>query len=222
MKTKILYLLLFATAIFYYGCDSSGDTIHIDQETKDYCLFEQGSYWVYEDSATLDTDSVVITTTPYFFLGDGRTDTWETYSYNTYVCFENTNKSFNSLIRPGFDAEFETQKPIWVYMNVTDNYSNYRYYTYHNGSLGEQFWGGIDFPYFYLKYESFLEIYQLNNINHDKVKVFFLSDESTPNETIMKLYWAKHIGLIRIEDYTDSTQAVIKNLIRYNVENYEE
>ncbi|MCK9499623.1 MAG: hypothetical protein GX793_00730 [Bacteroidales bacterium] len=219
-----LFLIIIAVALFYYGCDSSGKTIHIDQETKDYCLFKQGSYWIYQDSATLETDSIVIETNPYFTSGKGggTTDAWETYTYSTYVQNNNTNNLYNTIIRPGFDAEFDNQKPIWYYMDeVSSNASQYKYYSFHNGSIGEKYLGGFNSPYFYSKFELIYQNYKCNEIVYENVKMFLLTAETIPEETLMKLYWAKHIGLVRIEDYSDTTKVSVKNLIRYNVENYE-
>jgi hypothetical protein len=224
MKTTIILLSLVINLIFYYSCDSSGDTIHIDQETKDYCLYKQGSYWVYQDSASLETDSIVITTSPYFTSskGGGTTDDCEVYSFNVEIFLNDTVESFYSRIRPGMDAEFDSQKPIWFFMNsAVSSINYYMYYTYHNGNLGSSY---NSFIYthndFNSKFESFLGNCNLNNVDYGDVKVFLLSYESSTEETFMKLYWAKHIGLIRIEDYSDSTDLVVKNLLRYNVENY--
>ncbi|MDL2309207.1 hypothetical protein LJC53_06465 [Bacteroidales bacterium OttesenSCG-928-C03] len=60
-KHKLVVGLLFLPLLFS-GCDSWKTDLEalIDQESKDYCLFAEGSYWIYQDSATLDIDSVVI------------------------------------------------------------------------------------------------------------------------------------------------------------------
>ncbi|MDD3688005.1 MAG: hypothetical protein PHE56_14745, partial [Bacteroidales bacterium] len=151
-------------------------------------------------------------------------DDWETYTYSTYVHDNNTGVLFNTIIRPGFDAEFENQKPIWFYLNTGSNDSSkYKYYSFHNGSIGSYY---NSFIYtnnnYYSKYASFHENYMFNDIGYQNVKVFYLSEDSISALISRKLYWAKHIGLIRIEDYSDSAEVSVKNLIRYNVENYEE
>lgn len=145
-----LFLIIIAIAFFYYGCDSSGKTIHIDQETKDYCLFKQGSYWVYQDSATLETDSIVIKTNPYFTsgTGGGSTDAKEIYTFDTEIYSNNIFATFFSSIFPGMEAEFDTQKPIWFFLNsASSNIINYyyTYYTYHNGDIGSYYNSNIFF-----------------------------------------------------------------------------
>ena len=65
MKIKTFHktcLILCISITLFTGCDSWKTDLKadIDQESKDYCLFAQGSYWLYQDSATLKIDSTVV------------------------------------------------------------------------------------------------------------------------------------------------------------------
>jgi hypothetical protein len=67
MKNITHYFLLFT--ILISGCrpdEITGPsspyehTLYIPQEAKDYCYFQPGTYWVYQDSATGELDSVYV------------------------------------------------------------------------------------------------------------------------------------------------------------------
>jgi hypothetical protein len=67
MKNITHFFLLLT--FFIFGCrpdEISGpvtpadQTLYIPQEAKDYCYFQPGTYWVYQDSATGELDSVYV------------------------------------------------------------------------------------------------------------------------------------------------------------------
>jgi hypothetical protein len=65
---KISYLLcsLVVVCALQYGCKKTEENVPYNpapQEMKDYLWFDTGSYWVYEDSATNQLDSIVISST---------------------------------------------------------------------------------------------------------------------------------------------------------------
>jgi len=65
MKTiKLIYtlgIILLLSGCLNIACFVKKDTkICIDQESKDYCVYDEGSYWIYQDSASHAVDSSVI------------------------------------------------------------------------------------------------------------------------------------------------------------------
>jgi uncharacterized protein YkuJ len=58
--------------------------------------------------------------------------------------------------------------------------------------------------------------YSINGVKYSNVKIF----EWNYLEEKKIFYWAKHIGLIRIEVYENDSIVSIRNLIKYNVKPY--
>ncbi|MDR2834995.1 MAG: hypothetical protein LBV69_02160 [Bacteroidales bacterium] len=61
-KRNLLHIVCFAAlCCLFYGCPAEKqETVYIDQESKNYCLFKEGSYWIYQDSVSQKNDSVVL------------------------------------------------------------------------------------------------------------------------------------------------------------------
>lgn len=61
MKTKTLLLLAIAwLLIIGTNCKKEKPTYYMPQEFKDYVMFPEGSYWIYEDSITGNIDSIFL------------------------------------------------------------------------------------------------------------------------------------------------------------------
>jgi len=61
-RIKLFYRAgtLLILSILLNACWKSYSYEYIDQETKDYCIFQKDSYWIYQDSITHNIDSVII------------------------------------------------------------------------------------------------------------------------------------------------------------------
>lgn len=60
MHTVKAFLLLVVVLTIFYGCYpkyESSQTILIDQETKDFAVFQTGSWWLYQNKRTLALDT---------------------------------------------------------------------------------------------------------------------------------------------------------------------
>ncbi|MCL2290440.1 MAG: hypothetical protein FWC34_07035 [Bacteroidetes bacterium] len=123
----------------------------IDQETKDYCLFGESSYWIYQDSATLNVDSVVI------------------------------------------DKPFTSGEILDIYP--------YNYHETDNTILLEK-----------------KDYYSIDESTYSNVKIFKYSK----NGFEKLFYWAKHVGIIRVEVYENNAPISVRNLVRYNVKPYKQ
>ena len=228
---RISILLVLCSCVS--ACDSwPADIIaEIDQESKDYCLFAKNSYWVYQNSITLEVDSVIIhkvtyekethatptqsfgyeeyTMTLAYFLKNYNNMNWDgSYLLTSATCDENNIE--DGIIKyillehgKGINGKYFAMDPNYVI--------NYAYTDYNNGELYEQPYWGTGGSY----YENYYESYQIGDKNFSKVKVFL---SSFPENNLIRTYWAKNIGIIRTEYIgEDSCVFAVRNLIRYNV-----
>ena len=188
-QTCILLLLL--------GCFTScykNVYYRIDQETKDYCLFDDGSYWMYLDSATMGINIVSVDGQPSYEM-DGFEGFHFEYS-RTYFSFYSQDTTFN--YSAALNASYSHKKDTIVLLERFDHEA-----MYHNKNIGYNIQG-----------LELLEIKDSCIINSKKfydVKVFKSSRHDKG------YYWAKHVGLIREETYSNDSIIAVRNLIQYKV-----
>jgi uncharacterized protein YeeX (DUF496 family) len=200
MKTKRLFYKI-CTILILCGCLNACfrlKEVKIDQESKDYCLFEQGSYWIYQDSATLKIDSVAIDKAPRY----------STYQEDGYL-----GEQYK------FTEAHYSHDSTWTYwlILVAGMYDNYtiligqlsREISYHNRRTGEN----VNRTVLSENKNNFI----LNGIIYSNVKIFIFSHK----EFKLVYYWAKNIGLIREERYINDS-VTVRNLIRYNAKPYKQ
>ena len=175
---------------------------NIKQETKDYFLFKEGSYWIYQDSLTNIIDSVILQKSISKFKEvqtgweyGGHSDMIETYKniYCHYIddtvfyLFFQISDYDRSIHYPEY-LDFENSFPVIVF-NSNKQYKIFNIFA------------GI-FQDFTLEYSIGKNIFNDVRVGGDTIKY----------------YWAKNIGLIRYEIYdSDTTISNAYNLIRYNV-----
>lgn len=210
MKTKFIFccFLLPLAAMVFWGCPSEkpiGD-IKMLQELRDYTIFREGTYWIYQDLAKDIEDSVYITKTEDYELrgnpNEGCTMSGtEIYFYSTYYqknfiqdfefyCnlsnFQRSiiNSDMNVIFFSGSYYENEKERPL---------------------HFGDKAW--------YTTYDTLYPLYSLLNKSYEHVKVFSVS--AIQYNTIMpiKSYHAPHIGMIQ-KEMEDST---VWQLVRYNI-----
>ena len=179
----------------------------IDQEAKDYCLFEEGSYWIYQDSATLAIDSVVIDKPIKYDLieqpGKEGNTTWVWEEYSIYVSSCSQSGKLFSRVNLTISTRYASKHlKLCMLMKAPGEYPYY-----HNGDIGEYFRS--------LLLSEKRDNYTLNGITHFDVKTF--ENDCFKEKKI--IYWAKHVGLIRTEIY-EKDSVIVKNLIKYNVKPY--
>ena len=173
--------------------------IKIDQETKDYCLFAEGSYWLYQDSATLKIDSVVINNPIRYDFTRSKVNGCVCEYYKSSISFyAQDNRFYSEILLTTGSADPDILKPCILMKNID--------VMYHNGDVSE-----IVPNYFSIILLERKENYSINGINYSDVKIF-------KNERC-EYYWAKNIGLIRTEIHKEDS-IIVKNLIKYNVKPY--
>ena len=167
----------------------------IDKETKDYCLFGEESYWLYQDSATLKIDSVVIDNpiSHKFLLEEAESCDYSTEIFAIKGSFFSYDSTFFFHVR---------LLPSSTAVLSDDGFITY----YHNGQIGEGFG---------TKLKEKRNNYLINGIVFNNIKIF--EYYHLGHKEIY--YWAKHVGLIRMEIYENDT-VIVRNLIKYNVKPY--
>ena len=188
-KIKLLYQtsFLLLLGLLLNACFKP-EEILIDQETKDYCLFAEGSYWIYQDSASYIIDSAIINQpVNHILFGKGGYD-MEKYSTNiSFYSQDGVASREATLISTPKCCELRWSRVV----------------IYHDGEVFE------GSAYSSLILAENRANYSINGVTYSNVKIFKI------NEKIF-FYWVKHVGLIRTE-ISENDSIIVKNLIRYNV-----
>lgn len=246
-KKPILLLILFAiVAILFYGCpniQNANTTIYSytpNDELYDYCAFDKSSYWLYEDSATQEIDSVVVTD---FYKNTYYTERVLDDDFHKYRGDVNSFQLSLDVINRSLGSEYSVFfYPMVYYPNPKFSDVELNQYEYYYLENTYNFYGGCPYMFAYtnisnpnvgqvrtpainsfvplpytIKYLAFYDNYTINGHNYKDVKKIEFLSEGRPQETIL-CYWAKYVGLVRQEYYTDSTR-VVKNIKYYNVIN---
>ena len=209
-KIKLIYKIsiVLLLSISLSACFKPKEIL-IDQESKDYCLFGEGSYWIYQDSATLKVNNIVIDMPIiHEFIPFGGYN-GEVYSTNISLYSHNDVRSLEVSLTTKF-ADPKLLKPsvLWLSKESLNNWGFY----YHSGEIEKHI------PYVRPNTLILIEKkdnYSINGVKYSNIKIF----ESSYLEERKRCYWAKHIGLIRTEIYKNDS-VIVKNLIRYNVKPY--
>lgn len=125
---NLLYLII-CYALGLSSCgpnDEVKPTYYIDQDTKDFCIFNVGSWWVYQDSASGQRDTVTILANSNIlftielasFIGEIHTDTL----LSTFKQKKFKYKTFTSSVNRGMNwttAGEDIQVGLNNYQDVT-------------------------------------------------------------------------------------------------------
>jgi hypothetical protein len=97
-KTNFLSLFLFLMSLFIScnrkcdsGCCKNCPQYYTDQEFREYLVFPIGSYWIYQDSATSNTDSIYLFS-QHFEMRDLK----DIYGYDAKYLEQKFSASFNN------------------------------------------------------------------------------------------------------------------------------
>lgn len=196
-STKLVILTLLVSLIALSGCGklSQNSTIYykISQTMKDYCYFDKGSFWIYQNDSTGVTDSVIVT------------------DINSYIAFHPLDASGNAYSYNVIEATYNNNP----YIKLTGLYAGepgvngksgmYRiFYTKDTFALalapgfkiGEpQLLGGQEGVYTNIDSAVSLSINGLNfnNVYHTREKVSLQNGDTTQTD----FYFAPHYGLVK-------------------------
>jgi hypothetical protein len=196
---KLFYILLIC--LIFSSCIKT-HTHHISQENKEYFLFDVGSYWIFQDSATLEIDSMVVTNVEYRM--------WTVYGnvfYYDVDCYGIDLDIFrNGIKTSNTGMSIFGDKKIDMFLELFFKYSHYYYF---GGSIGKTHYFDAGSA---VHYKAFYESYFL----HDSLTVYDVKLFS--NGDFMSSYWARDVGPVRFEGFDDIGAPY--NLIRYNTKPY--
>lgn len=170
---KIIMANSFFLIVLYMGCKKEEHkTYYLPEPMKEYICFDAGSYWVFQDSLTGNSDSVNLTESTIKMLQDQSSDVEVLYQYYYHSYEAATYNYFTNLIYP-------------------DKYS----YTY-GGGAGEFFYkdnlqlgeslGGIEYI------ENFDSIFVTN--------CWYFNVMCFRNKYDAVYYWARGVGVIKRTD----------------------
>ena len=125
-RTLIISLLVGMMGVMAFsGCDSTGATFRPNDELFEYTCYAKGSYWVYEDSATHEIDSLIVITEPEKTrTGDepchGSTSGVKTFSHK-YI-YVNRNNSINDTLgyMPTVHGDFRYANDSRLHKNIDE------------------------------------------------------------------------------------------------------
>ena len=188
------------------------DEVYIDQESRDYYMFKEGSYWIYQDSITNNTDSVVLMQTLLEYI-EKHEGEWkgvirkkEFYTGECYHYLSDTTISRSYRIDPEVVSCFpiivfnsgiqDLEKNIGLCVSAIDRHARTSYLPSY--SIEENIFNDVKI------------VWQKYPIRHPGS--YYTTDY------YIRSYWVKNIGLIRYELYNSNNEILnTYNLIKYNV-----
>ncbi|GHV43393.1 hypothetical protein FACS1894180_2340 [Bacteroidia bacterium] len=214
MKTLFYILSIILVGFIFTTCLRVETTVYVDEESKQYCLFGKGTYWIYQDSTTLEADSVFIyyclhgplQITNFGFEGEEYYIEGTLIHNNDFDNPQHYNMHLTSLKVDYANIYDSIPKPIWMDNSRRDDY----YFRYHNGNLNDSFFG--------VEFIDTIDIMPILDSTYYSVKQF-QGTNSDITDSCSIWYFARNVGLIRIETQKDG-ERVVKNLIKYDVKPY--
>lgn len=180
------------------NCKKEKPTYYMPQEFKDYVMFPEGSYWIYEDSITKNIDSISLYKTNMLVKDDDHVYCickYETITQEFHSSF--SNNIFLRYIEP-FLADFENKYAF--YLNSMSGYI----FIFPQSSFGDPF-----------KYKYFNYII-INDTIYESVHVF---ERKMQGEDILIHYFVKHIGIIKRKIITTDNDTIVWELKNYHINN---
>jgi len=148
---KLATLMIYSIIIAFFicsaiSCKKEKPTYYIPQEIKDYVMFPEGSYWIYEDSITGNIDSI--------FLLESNT-----------LIFNPDNSSFKyEKLRQSFFSSqmFDIQLKGESYLSVPDG----KFYEYQGPGKFVLYGHGITFDSLNIMNQFYYNVYMPKSENH--------------------------------------------------------
>jgi hypothetical protein len=192
---------------------SAANTVLIPQDLKDRFFFKEGTYWIYQNIQTNETDSVWVWK---FYNENVSADKYENNGINN-KCYETIGTSLKSI----------------MFVNKS-RYTSYQTTFYPKKSTGEEVFG-LDESTPLNNYTAIYRIEIRGNKyeNQDGAEILMLDSLTTGTKIVFKdilrlkypvgfqtqdymddMHYAKNIGLVKFHRFTDNSNW---ELIRYNI-----
>tara|TARA_B110000090_G_scaffold206394_1_gene255749 strand:+ start:938 stop:1597 length:660 start_codon:yes stop_codon:yes gene_type:complete len=212
-KTIILVLAASITTFYFSSCGPDDPKPHytVSQETKDYCVFQNDTRWIYEEENTKLLDTLTV----YQFEFDKQDyDNERVYTNDIYIY-----RLKSSILGYGINYFYRFFVfPEYKYGNGEEVCHTAGPYT--RGLQPIEYFDGQDTGTVFqqyvmnpgIKYVEFHDSLKLLNKVYNDVKVFEYI-EPYGNAYPQKIYWSKNIGRIRYELFNGE----IWNLKEYSI-----
>jgi hypothetical protein len=194
LTTCKICLIIIATFFILYttGCFKK-TTDYMPQEFKDYVIYPEGSYWIYEDSISGAIDSVALLSQDIYIAKENNVYYYETADQSFFSSYQ------NSVYR----TYIEIRSEIYFYFFRHLKYNGPYILIYPFGH-----WGG-------LKYD-FVKIMEVNNVDFNNVHVFNRQEQGIDNNIF---YFTRNIGIIKRKVITTNNDTIIWELKKYHINN---
>jgi len=208
MKTLRAMLVLFVllTASFELPAQS---TIYVDIHLENCYTFYSG-YWVYQDSATLELDSIILIELKHGFYGPNPAIPNYREYYQLTLKHVNSGETYNEFYivnewkRNGGGTYGELGQPVfWVNISNHEPYIGYGYNGFEMIALFDSIAIG-------------------DNTFYQVCKSTVYADEQYQHEFDFDtdLYFAPHIGIVRMDYFDEGSVHHVWNLVNWDVDFY--
>ncbi len=215
MKNQIPFLLLLVICVFSCKKDPTypDEKLSVPQVLLDYGYFQKGTYWIYQDSTSLDIDSVYVTSSQ---QGTDITTPDPSRPYHGYFGFydvysQSSFDGFHYHYRVSTEESFGGHSEMWEYkLNNAGSGTQTQLMT-------DYFVAGQTDPEaaYPVTYESSYDSLKTLNTYFKNVVLFRDSKNATQNNSVTNTYIAKKVGIIR-KEYLNFHE--VWNLIRYHIQ----
>jgi hypothetical protein len=201
----LLFIVLIGIVPVLSNCSFFEPKPHhaIGQEIKDYCVFKDGTRWIYQEEKSGELDTMTAFESVYIKEDwDNKGFTFDSYYFNLRSSlFKNDVKDFYRIsVTLQLTANLEK---FWCRVEDTSFYRPIEYFEANN--TGENLQNAV-------KFFSFHDSLAIEGKQYYQVKVFEHLTNAGPKNS-RKIYWSKHIGRIRYEFFNGE----IWNLIEHKV-----
>jgi hypothetical protein len=201
IELLVVVIIIVSSIMILISCDSQKIKYYIDEETLSYCYFENGISYIFMDSITEIRDTLVISSNWYI--------PEKTRQGTEYREAEITSKNGQSKGSLGISAiTKESGDGALADFYIEESQLNFKY-----SILYHSFDTSVEVEHLTL-IDSY-SYYQNGNYNYYDVKKFKRSTSNVSEYTYA--YWAKNVGLIRLENYLNDTVINNINLVSYEI-----
>lgn len=199
-KNKLPVCAVFLVFLAAISCSKDDDPfkkhppVTIPEECKDFFYFQQGAYWIYQDSISGNLDSLFVEQSVISkdTIYDGQ-DIIGIYEYFTMIVADTTGMSENHRLPPttaNFFGLFRIQRTILqnsAYINKDD----YTFYPFKDTTISARFGN--------LSVIQTMDSLNVLGISYPNIVVFKNTADALNGQNQTIRYFAKNVGLIREE-----------------------
>ena len=208
--------ILIIIALSINSCKKDAPKLGPDQQMSvplllmDYGYFKPGTYWVYQDSASLTRDSIFVTSS---WFGVDTILASHSQNYNGYYGYFNV---YSQSIYEG--RKFRNWvNTVFTFSGITD-LSEYKFIgadsTAGTCLMRDNLVVGQYYGSYPVAFENKCDSFQILNIWYKKVLLFRDAKNATQNNSATNTYFAKNVGVIRKEIRTPYK---VWNLVHYQI-----